>query len=146
MADGQSHDRPVFLSDQPADRGECRFAAAVIGCSTLIFLGLAPFARLPLTAVPAFIPIYQSGLVINDLITVVFLLGQSQFSRGRTLIILAGGYLFTALMSSIHALTFPGLFAPEGLLHAGPQTTAWLYMFWHGGFPLFVLGYVFYGA
>src|SRR4030095_9258588 len=22
-----------------------------------------------------------------------------------------------------------------------PQTTAWLYMFWHGGFPLFVLGY-----
>lgn len=146
MADGQSHDRPVFLSDQPADRGECRFAAAVIGCSTLIFLGLAPFARLPLTAVPAFIPIYQSALVINDLITVVFLLGQSQFSRGRTLIILAGGYLFTALMSSIHALTFPGLFAPEGLLHAGPQTTAWLYMFWHGGFPLFVLGYAFYGA
>ena len=146
MADGQSHDRPVFLSDQPADRGECRFAAAVIGCSTLIFLGLAPFARLPLTSVPAFIPIYQSALVINDLITVVFLLGQSQFSRGRALIILAGGYLFTALMSSIHALTFPGLFAPEGLLHAGPQTTAWLYMFWHGGFPLFVLGYAFYGA
>ena len=114
MADGQSHDRPVFLSDQPADRGECRFAAAVIGCSTLIFLGLAPFARLPLTSVPAFIPIYQSALVINDLITVVFLLGQSQFSRGRALIILAGGYLFTALMSSIHALTFPGLFAPGG--------------------------------
>lgn len=146
MADGQSHDRPVFLSDQPADRGECRFAAAVIGCSTLIFLGLAPFARLPLTSVPAFIPIYQSALVINDLITVVFLLGQSQFSRGRALIILAGGYLFTALMSSIHALTFPGLFAPGGLLHAGPQTTAWLYMFWHGGFPLFVLGYALYGA
>ena len=26
---------------------------------------------------------------------------------------------------------------------AGPQTTAWLYHFWHGGFPLFVLAYVF---
>jgi hypothetical protein len=21
------------------------------------------------------------------------------------------------------------------------QTTAWLYVFWHGGFPLFVMGY-----
>src|ERR1700761_2581655 len=113
MADRHSHERSVFLSDQAASRNERRFAAAVIACSTLIFLGLAPFAKLPLTPVPAFIPIYQSALLINDLITVVFLLGQSQFSRGKALIVLAGGYLFTALMSSAHALTFPGLFAPN---------------------------------
>lgn len=141
MADGQGHERAIFLSDQPASRGERRFAAAVIGCSTLIFLGLAPFAKWSMTPVPAFIPIYQSALLINDLITVVFLLLQSQFSRSKALIVLAGGYLFTALMSSAHALTFPGLFAPAGLLDAGPQTTAWLYMFWHGGFPLFVIAY-----
>jgi PAS domain S-box-containing protein len=55
---------------------------------------------------------------------------------------LAGGYLFTALMVVVHTLSFPGLFSPTGLLGAGPQTTAWLYMFWHGGFPLFVLAYV----
>ena len=146
MADGQSYAGPVFLSDQAAGRAECRFAAAVVGVSTLIFLGLAPFATLPLRPVPAFIPIYQSALLINDLITVVFLLGQSQFSRGKALIVMAGGYLFTALMSSAHALTFPGLFAPAGLLNAGPQTTAWLYMFWHGGFPLFVIAYSFCGS
>jgi len=146
MADGHSHERLVFLSDRPAGRAECRFAAAVIGCSTLIFLGLAPFAKLLLAPVPAFIPIYQSALLINDLITVVFLLGQSQFARGKALIVLAGGYLFTGLISSIHALTFPGLFAPQGLLNAGPQTTAWLYMFWHGGFPLFVIAYAFCNA
>jgi diguanylate cyclase (GGDEF)-like protein len=146
MADGHGHGRSVFLTDQAAGRNECRFAAAVIGCSTLIFLGLAPFAKLPLTPVPAFIPIYQSALLINDLITVVFLLGQSQYSRGRALIVLAGGYLFTALISSVHALTFPGLFAPAGLLGAGVQTTAWLYMVWHGGFPLFVIGYALCGV
>ena len=38
-------------------------------------------------------------------------------------------------------LSFPGLFAEGGLLGAGPQTTAWIYMFWHGGFPLLVIGY-----
>src|SRR5262249_11531527 len=51
------------------------------------------------------------------------------------------GYLFTAIMVVLHTLSFPGLFAPQGLLGAGPQTTAWLYMFWHGSFPVFVTAY-----
>ena len=34
---------------------------------------------------------------------------------------LASGYFFTARMAIAHALTLPGLFAPAGLLHAGPQ-------------------------
>lgn len=38
---------------------------------------------------------------------------------------------------------FPGLFSPTGLLGAGPQSTAWLYTFWHAGFPLFVIAYAF---
>ena len=33
------------------------------------------------------------------------------------------------------------VFAETGLLGAGPQTTAWLYMYWHAGFPLAVLAY-----
>jgi PAS domain S-box-containing protein len=67
----------------------------------------------------------------------------SQFAvlRSRALLLLASGYLFTAPTALIHALTFPGLFAPNGLLGADVQTTAWVYMIWHGGFPLFALGY-----
>ena len=67
----------------------------------------------------------------------------SQFAvlRSRALLILASGYLFTAPTALVHALTFPGLFTPAGLLSGGAQTTAWIYMVWHGGFPLFVLGY-----
>jgi diguanylate cyclase (GGDEF)-like protein len=141
MADAAIPDQAAFLSSLPAERGERRFAWAVIATSTLVFLVLAPFAKVPLLPLPAFIPIYQSAQLINDLITAVFLLGQRNFSRSNALGLLAGGYLFNALMSSVHALTFPGLFAPGGLLGAGPQTTAWLYMFWHGGFPLFVIAY-----
>src|ERR1700730_10765361 len=44
-------------------------------------------------------------------------------------------------MAVSHALTFPGLFSATGLLDAGPQSTAWLYVFWHGGFPLLVIAY-----
>lgn len=141
MAESRSGEGAVFLSNAPAGRGERRFAAATIAVSTLIFINLAPFAKLPLTPFPSFIPIYQSALLVNDLITAAFLLGQSQFSRGVALNVLAGGYLFTALMSTAHALTFPELFSSTGLLGAGPQTTAWLYIFWHGGFPLAVIAY-----
>jgi diguanylate cyclase (GGDEF)-like protein len=133
------------LSNVPAYRRQRQLAWAIIAASTGIFFILAPFAKVALWPVPAFIPIYQSALLVNDLITAVFLLGQRQSSRSHGLSLLAGGYLFTALMSTVHALSFPGLFAPNGLLDAGPQTTAWLYMFWHGGFPLFVIAYTRYG-
>jgi diguanylate cyclase (GGDEF)-like protein len=141
MTNATIGERAVFLWNLPARPGEYRHGAAIVIVSTLVFLVVAPFAKQPIGVLPAFIPIYQSALLINDLITAVFLLGQCQLSRSRALGLLAGGYLFTALMSAVHALTFPGVFSPAGLLDAGPQTTAWLYMFWHGGFPLFVVAY-----
>ena len=144
MADATTQERPIFLFSMPAGRGERRFACAAMAACTLAFLVLAPLAKLPLTPLPAFIAIYQSAQLISDLITAIFLFGQRHLSRANALGVLAGGYLFAALMSTVHALTFPGLFSPAGLLGAGPQTTAWLYMFWHGGFPLFVVAYAAY--
>jgi signal transduction histidine kinase/ActR/RegA family two-component response regulator len=130
-----------FLSTLPAGRGERRLALAVVLVSVAIFLAAVPFARVPLVQIWAFIPAYESALVINDLITAVLLFGQFSFLRSRALLVLASGYLFTAFMTVSHALTFPGLFSPSGLLGAGPQSTAWMYMFWHGGFPLLVIAY-----
>jgi two-component system, sensor histidine kinase and response regulator len=134
-------ERGVFLSTLSAGHGERRRALTVVLVSAGIFLLAAPFAKVPLTPVFAFIPIYEAALVLNDLITAVLLFGQFRIRRSRAVLGLASGYLFTALITVSHALTFPGLFSPTGLLGAGPQSTAWLYMFWHGGFPLFVIGY-----
>jgi diguanylate cyclase (GGDEF)-like protein len=134
-------EQPVLLSSLPAGRVEYRLVAAIVVVSTLVFMVLAPLAGTQLAVLPAFIPIYQSAQLINDLITAIFLLGQRQFARSSALGVLAGGYLFAGLVSTAHMMTFPGLFTPTGLLGAGPQTTAWLYMFWHGGFPLFVIVY-----
>ena len=141
MSDVPSGDAVVFLSTARAERGQRRLALAVVLVSGAIFLVLAPFATRPLGQVWAFIPIYESALVVNDLVTAVLLFGQFSILRSRALGVLAGAYLFTAFMTIAHALTFPGLFAPTGLLGAGPQSTAWLYMFWHGGFPLLVIAY-----
>ena len=137
-----AEERQVFLSTLPAGRGDRRLALAVVALSTAVFVAAAPFAKLPLAQVPAFLPIYQSALVINDLITAVLLYGQYNILRSRALLVLASGYLFSALMAVAHLLSFPGLFAQGGLLGAGGQTTAWLYFLWHGVFPLCVIAYV----
>ena len=134
-------ERPLFLSTVPAERGHGRLALTLVLFSLLIFLAAIPFARVPLPQIWAFIPVYQSALIVNDLLTAVLLFAQFSILRMRALLTLACGYLLTAVMAIVHLLTFPGLFSTTGLLGAGPQSTAWLYMFWHGAFPLTVIAY-----
>ncbi len=133
--------KPPFLFTAAAGPHDRRFALAVVVVSLLAFFAAIPFARVPLAQVWAFIPIYESALAINDLITASLLFALFAILRSRALLLLACGYLFTAAMVVPHALSFPGLFSPEGLLGAGPQSTAWLFSIWHGGFPLIVIGY-----
>lgn len=134
-------ERPIFLSTMPADARERRLALAMVLASLAVFAAAAPFARERLAPAWAFLPVYQSALIVNDLITTVLLLGQFAILRLRGLLLLAAAYFFSALMAVAHALSFPGLFAETGLLGSGPQTTAWLYFMWHAGFPLLVLAY-----
>ncbi|HTC08772.1 MAG TPA: MASE4 domain-containing protein [Acetobacteraceae bacterium] len=128
----------VVLSTLSSSRREVWLAAAAaVGC-LLIFVAAAPFATLKLPEIPGFIAVYQSLLVTSDVITAVLLFGQFAMMRATALLVLGSGYLFAALMAAIHMLTFPDLFAPAGLLGASLQSTAWLYMFWHAGFPIAV--------
>ena len=86
MADAANVGRHGIAVEPPggARRAACSPARSSLA-SSVIFLALAPFAKLPLAPLPAFIPIYQSALIINDVITVVFLLGQRQFRRSNAL-------------------------------------------------------------
>lgn len=135
------HDRDVFLSTMPAGRGDRAAALAVVAVSAILFAIAVPYAGVPLAHVPAFVASYQSALALNDLITAVLLFSQFAALRSWGLLLLSSAYLFTAGAAVVHGLTFPGLFAPTGLLGAGPQSTVWIFMIWHGGFPLLILGY-----
>ncbi len=135
------NDRNIFLSTLPASNADRRLALTVVGISVVLFVLAVPYAGVPLTPIPAFVASYQSALAVNDVITAVLIYSQFGVLRTRALLLLATGYLFTAAAAFTHALSFPGLFTPQGLLSGGSQTTVWLYMIWHGVFPLLVLGY-----
>jgi Membrane-associated sensor, integral membrane domain len=126
---------PHALTDVSPGRRANIVAVSVIGVSILAVAVLGPIARRPLPQIDAFIPAYEAALAITHLITVFLLFGQFAREKSASLLILCCGYLFNTLIIICHALTFPGVFTPSGLLGAGPQTTAWLYLFWHGGFP-----------
>ncbi len=136
-----SGERQVILSTAPITNFERKLALWTVGISAFFFVACVPFAKVPLAPIPAFVASYQFALSLSDLITAVLLFVQFRVSQSRALLILGSGYLFTAIIALVHALTFPGLFAQAGLLGSGSQTTVWLYMIWHGGFPLAVVGY-----
>src|SRR5258708_20852564 len=133
--------RQDCVSTRPATERERRRALGAGALSALVFLAAIPFAKQALTPLWAFIPSYQAALVVCDLVTAVLLFGQARFAGSPGLIVLAAGYLCSACFAVVHALSFPGLCAPHGLLGGRGQSTAWLYMFWHASFPLFVVGY-----
>jgi signal transduction histidine kinase len=131
----------AFLVTTPAPPEARRRALLVVIVSSVAFCALAPFARVPLPRIEAFVPIYESILALNDLLTACFLIVALRRSQLRALLFLASGYFFTALMAVPLVLTFPGLFTSAGALGAGPQTSAWLDTFRHGIFPILMIGY-----
>ncbi|NWK47090.1 MASE4 domain-containing protein [Ralstonia pickettii] len=140
MSETLDMQRGLLLSLSPGRRTYW-MAQAVALLSLVVLVSAVPFAKVQLAQLPSFVPIYESALILNDLITAALLFGQFAITRSRAMLALASGYLFTATTALGHLLSFPGLFAPGGLLGAGPQSTAWIYMFWHAGFPLFVIAY-----
>ena len=119
-------------------------AAAVGAALLLAFLAVLPFKNVQLPVSPAFIPIIDSTLFLVDLITAALFYAQYVVGRRTGLLILAMGYLFTALIVVPHLLMFPGAFAANGLLGANVQSSAWLYCFRYLGFPVAVITYTVY--
>lgn len=123
-----------------------RLATIIMAVSFAAFVAVVPFATVHLPHIPAFIAAYSAALFICDLLTAALIASQMAQLRSPALLILTAGYCFDALIIIPHALSFPRLFAPSGVLRGGAQTTAWLYIFWHAVFPLFIIAYAWFDA
>jgi signal transduction histidine kinase len=135
-------DQPsILLSALPPTKAQKRLALSVALGLLVAFLATLPFMQVQLAPQNAFIPVVDTILFLNDLITAALLYTQFSVVRDRALLALAIGYLFNAAIIVPHALTFPGAFSPTGLLGAGLQTTVWLYIIWHLGMPPAVIAY-----
>jgi signal transduction histidine kinase len=130
-----------ILSTLSPSLAQRRLALVVVLALVAAFVITAgPLSTIQLGRIDAFIPAYAAAMFVIDSITAVLLFAQFSILRSRALLVIASGYLFAALILIPWMLTFPGVFAPTGVF-GGLQSTAWLYIFWHAGFPMFVIAY-----
>jgi len=140
--DTDAEESGVSFASVPPTEGQRRAVLALIIALVAAFCGITPFALVPLPRTDGYIPAVQAVISATDFVTAALVLGQFATAPSRGMLVLGYGYLFSALTVVAHTLTFPGAFASTGLLGAGPQTSAWIYVAWHLGLPLAVIGYV----
>jgi PAS domain S-box-containing protein len=131
----------TWLLSLPPTRRQTQWVLTVAVCQLALLALVAPFGGIPLGQMNGFIPAVEAVIFVTDLFTSVLLFSQFATHRLSALLVLACGYLFSALIIIPHALSFPGAFAPVRLPGAGLQTTPWLYVFWHFVFAIALLGY-----
>jgi len=130
-----------WLLNLPPTRQQSRWAVAITVCQLAALALTVPFAGISLGPMNGFIPAVEAVVIVTDLVTSVLLFSQFVTHRLNALLILACGYLWSALIVIPHALAFPDAFYPFRLPGAGLQTTPWLYWFWHLPFAIALLGY-----
>ena len=138
---GLREEARLSVASVPATPGQRRVALAFsfgIVCAAVV-IGYVGLVQLPRS--DGFIPAVQAVIAAIDFITAVLLFAQYATERTRSLLVLGAGYLFTFIIVVTHTLTFPGAFTPTGLLGAGQQTAAWLYIVWHLALPVAAFTY-----
>ncbi|WP_407909133.1 PAS domain-containing protein [Lysobacter claricitrinus] len=138
------HDPGAFplLGNLKARPRDIRVARILVGILAVAFLLTAPFATRQWPAIPAFMTAYDVAIAALSLFTVVLLHGQYRVLQSSAYIWLGCGYAFAGTAALVHGLSVTDAFVP-GTLFGNRQTPAWLWMAWHGVFPLFVLGFIF---
>jgi hypothetical protein len=126
------------LSPTPAQEKVALFSVLVLVATS--FLESGPFAGVRPGQIRAFAPAYMAALLVNDVIIAILLFAQYSILRSRALLLIASGYVFTALMTIPWVMELSGGLAPSALI-GGMQSRAWLYFSWHGGFAMFVTAY-----
>ncbi|HVY99275.1 MAG TPA: MASE4 domain-containing protein [Dongiaceae bacterium] len=130
-----------LLSEMPIERNQLRLAGAVVAAMLVALAVTAPYARVPLPGTQPALPAYAAAYLIVELTTAAMLFAMFDACRKPSVLLLAVGYLFCALLSVPWALSFPGVFSDEGLLDAGLQTTATISALHRLLFPAFVIAY-----
>ena len=142
MAERAARDEFEYsVATLPPTPRQRRWACAVVVVTLAAYGATVPFASMPLLRFDSLIPTVMAIVFVTDLVTAVLLFGQFSATGSRALLMLASGYLFSSLMAIPYTLTFPGAFAPTGLLGAGPQSAAWLNVSSRFGLAVATVGY-----
>jgi signal transduction histidine kinase/CheY-like chemotaxis protein len=114
--------------------------ALLVAVATTLLMPVAP-RKWP--NIPAFVPSYQTALIGAYLVAAYLMFGTFKQVRTRSMLWLWSGSIYTAGVLIAQFLSLPGAFIANVRLLGGPQTTIWLWFFWHLGASGMLLAYAF---
>ncbi|WP_375304962.1 MASE4 domain-containing protein [Bradyrhizobium sp. A11] len=138
---GLDRDIPIAVATMPASQSQRRAAVITVFCLLLAAVSIAPFAKVQLPRIDAFIPVLQTVLSTADFLTATILFAQYSFQPQRGLLIVGIAYLFSGSFAFLQTLAFPNGYAPSGVIGDGFNSPAWFFVLWHTTFPLTILAY-----
>src|SRR5262249_61975862 len=107
---------PRSRATPPPPAAQRRIARIFLLALVIILAATWPFATVPLPEVDAFVPTLAAALFVSDCVTAALRFAQFFILRQWALLIIASGYLCTALIVVAHAMTFPAAFTPPAVL------------------------------
>jgi anti-sigma regulatory factor (Ser/Thr protein kinase) len=129
------------IATAPASRND-RIVAAWVACGILVaFIALVPFSGVQYVPTTAFVPAVLSAAVLAQILTALLFYLQYRIARQSQLALLSLAYASSAALTLCYMLTFPQVFSATGLLHASPQTAAWLNVFERENFGVLLIAF-----
>ncbi|HVI78635.1 MAG TPA: MASE4 domain-containing protein, partial [Candidatus Acidoferrum sp.] len=119
-----AQDFPLVIATLPATKRQRAIAVGVIAVLMVAATVMAPFASIQVRRIDPFVPVLQTVLTVADLITATLLFAQFSIQPQRALLALASAYIFSGLFAFLQTLSFPGGYAPAGLIGDGPKHTS----------------------
>lgn len=99
---------------RPASPRQRLIAIGITVALVLITAVLMPLAQTQLAKVPAFLPTYQTAVILTYLVTAYLMYGHFKASSSEALLHLSAGCLYTAGVLIVQFLSFPGGFVEAG--------------------------------
>lgn len=134
-------DPPLVVALLPYTPRHRAMAIGVVAGMLAVSALLAPFVNLQIGRLDSFLPVVQTVMSAADLLTATLLFAQYSVQPHRALLFAASGYIFAGSFAFLQTLSFPGSYAPNGLIGDVYNTPAWFFVLWYTTFPLSILSY-----
>jgi PAS domain S-box-containing protein len=108
--------------------------AGLIAIYLVVGAALLPFVDDAGPELPGFNALFSGGVFVTEGVTGFLLMVVYRRQPRRSVLLLVGAYLFSALMSLGYLVAYPGAIAPGRPLMGTPQSIAWIYNSWIVGF------------
>jgi PAS domain S-box-containing protein len=133
---------PVLdLATLPATPQQRRAALVTIASLGVVAIAAAPFSRHVIGTFPGFVTLYGGAVLMGLSVTAMILFAQFALSRKPSLLALACGTTFSALVFIPYLLTFSGI--NQSKLFGGDiNASTYLWALWHSALPASYVGYV----